>query len=311
MKLSKTIIFILIATLCIMSAKAQDKIFLRKTKGYISANILEIGLDEIKYKRFMEEDSPVVTIEKDQIEKIEYKNGRVEKFELSGNQAVSFTEMRKNQISFGFLSPLNNNISLTYERGLKRGNAFEVGLNIIGAGIKNYSDETYYYDPNGNIINFKERPYGIQVNGGYKFIFTPNSVMRGLRDRHFMHGSYFRPRIYAGVINVNGLQFDNNGSFKEIRKAYFSSGLMAEFGKQWIINNRIGIDVYVGVGYGYDNKIDALFQNPNEKFSINGTNNFGFTRINNGNNTSFAISGGLRIGYLFHTKKEKQLSLSK
>jgi len=61
---------------------AQDKIY--KLKGsVIIAKVIEIGTDEIKYKLFDNPEGPVYVVDKSTLNRIEFADGRVEKYKLS------------------------------------------------------------------------------------------------------------------------------------------------------------------------------------------------------------------------------------
>lgn len=69
-------------TLFAVSARGQDRI-VKKDKTNIEASILEIGSDEVKYKRFDFQDGPTYTIKKSEVFLIIYKGGRTESFEAA------------------------------------------------------------------------------------------------------------------------------------------------------------------------------------------------------------------------------------
>lgn len=74
---------ILICTLCFVQLclSAQDSIY-KRTGDVIPAKILEIGIKEISYKRFDLLDGPLYIISKNDISKIKYATGTVEKYDI-------------------------------------------------------------------------------------------------------------------------------------------------------------------------------------------------------------------------------------
>jgi hypothetical protein len=94
-------VFILLLTVCYTSimcySQNSDKadIIITKTAQKIEAKILEIGLNEVKYKKFNYQDGPTYTVTKCEIASINYKNGEVEVFpcdeilQTSDNQQIS------------------------------------------------------------------------------------------------------------------------------------------------------------------------------------------------------------------------------
>ena len=77
----KWVIFVLITLAGLHhSLNAQD-VILKRTGEKIEAKVLEIGTNEIKYKKFSNLEGPTYNIEKREVFEITYKNGEVEKFE--------------------------------------------------------------------------------------------------------------------------------------------------------------------------------------------------------------------------------------
>lgn len=73
----KKILFTLIFSVVTLVAHAQDVI--QKLDGsYINAKVLEIANDEIKYKKFDNQDGPTYSINKSLVSIISYENGSVE-----------------------------------------------------------------------------------------------------------------------------------------------------------------------------------------------------------------------------------------
>ena len=78
----KIYIGILLVFICILNTRAQDKIY--KTTGeVIAAKIIEIGASEIKYRVFDNLNGPIYNIQKQQVIKIIYENGKTEIYENS------------------------------------------------------------------------------------------------------------------------------------------------------------------------------------------------------------------------------------
>ena len=70
----KKIIFFGIFTLIAFVSKSQD-IIIKKSGDEIKAKVLEIGISEIKYKRFDFQDGPDYTISKSEVVLVRYENG--------------------------------------------------------------------------------------------------------------------------------------------------------------------------------------------------------------------------------------------
>jgi len=149
------------------------------------------------------------------------------------------------------------------------------------------------------------------VGAGYKFSFTPDYVARGVRSRHILQGSFFRPSAYVGGFGYNTYSQDFNSSIITKRKSIVTGAIMAELGKQWTLTNRASLEYYFGFGYGFDNR----------KFNSTDFTQFDdfvsfyylYSRfgIANRSNSFLAISSGVKFGYLFHTPKEKKMAQEK
>ncbi len=75
----KRFILILIGIVFFSTLQAQDVIF-KKNGDEISAKIEEVGITEVKYKKFDNQDGPWYTIQKSEVFMIKYANGTKEVF---------------------------------------------------------------------------------------------------------------------------------------------------------------------------------------------------------------------------------------
>jgi len=86
--MKKIILIISITILSNLVLNAQDLITKRNGED-IKAKVIEIGLNEVKFKRFDNLDGPLITIEKSEILIIRYENGSKEIFEESNNTTLT------------------------------------------------------------------------------------------------------------------------------------------------------------------------------------------------------------------------------
>jgi len=68
--------------LCSMSVSAQD-VIVKKDGSTILTKVLEVGQEEIKYKKFDNLDGPTYTIQKSELQAINYQNGAKDTFSAS------------------------------------------------------------------------------------------------------------------------------------------------------------------------------------------------------------------------------------
>lgn len=280
-----------------LSLQAQDKIY-KKDGQIISAKVTEVGVDEIKYLLHEEVSGPVYVIEKILLIKIVFANGRVETYHQQLKDPSLYADQKKAALKLNFLSPLFGHTLLTYEKSRAPGRSMELSLSIIGLG-KNISFDDYYYDPiTGLSMDYRRGAVGAAVGFGYKFIKTPDFLNRNIRYAHILQGSYFKPVAYLGTYSENIIRQKNNGIEKDRRTTVYGS-LMMEFGKQWVVADRVVLDMFFGVGYGFDNINDeATYNSYSDEYSA-----YHYTNIKVGKAPALALNTGFRIGILLGQEK--------
>ena len=142
----------------------QDKIILNNKK-VIDGKILEVGLNEIKYKPSDNLEGPEYSIAKKEIQLILFSNGKEEIIKNTKNRKEyldsSFIKYR-NSITTDLFSPIYNDFSLAYERRLTNKN---IGLKIplFISVNKDIYFRNRYYDYNYNYIpdeiNYSDSTY--------------------------------------------------------------------------------------------------------------------------------------------------------
>jgi hypothetical protein len=241
---------------------AQDIIY-KKGGKKIHAKIKEIGLDEVKYLRYDDLDGVLYSISKDAIDKIKFEDGRVERFISDYDNPELYADQKKRALKFNFLSPLFGFSEFTYEQNLAPGRSFETKLGIIGLGRDIRENEGR----------------GVYVGASYKFYNKPSHFLRGMRYAHILKGGYLRPEIAFG--SYSEINPDKrNPSDADRRNVTFGTVLL-NLGKQWVYSDVFLLDIYGGLGFGFDNVKDE------------GTYNYSNAMAN-----GFAFTAGLRIGFL-------------
>lgn len=294
-----SIFFIAFMGLGLSNTYAQDKIY-RNNGSIINSKILEIGIEEIKYKDYENPDGPTQIIDIDRVQKIKFENGKIQVIQQEVNKYDKelYTGQKENAIKFNFLAPLMGYSEFIFQRNLLVGQSYEASLGIIGLG-KNYeiftdynTNQTYYRDQMGAFVSF-----------GYRFNNVPNFVTKRQRMPHLLHGAYIKPVIYLGYYSENISGYDpNTGASKVLKNNTTFGSLQVEFGKQWIFSDRFALDAYFGIGYCIDNYVKKRDDNTYIDFST--ALNYGVMRL--GASPGFALSYGLRMGYCFNfPKKEK------
>ncbi len=288
----KRIIFflsILLAAAC--TSVAQDKIY-RQNGKIVECKVLEVGSSEVKYKEIDNPDGPVYILETDRIIKIVFANGKVQTFTDNMHDPERYADNRKKAIKVNFLSPLYGYTEIGFEKSTGVGKSFEFSVGVIGAGKAGYLG---YY---GNqLTEVKRDPFGFFVSGGYKFGKLPDFLLFGkTKASHLMQGTYLKPIAYVGAYKENIL-VDKNGVV-EIGKQHVTFGaVQLELGRQWVFSNKLLLDMYWGIGYGFDNKKDSYQYN---NFTDYYQDQSAFNYVNARGGKSPGISGtfGIKLGWL-------------
>lgn len=167
------------------AAFAQDKIY--KLKGpVVKAKVIEIGTDEIKYRLFDSPDGPIYVVDKSTLNRIEFADGRVEKYKVSYKDSQNYEGQLTKAVKINFLAPLLGYSQFSFEKSVSPLKSYEFGVGIIGAG-KNYQINDYYV--NRQYQPYKRNAFGGFVDAGYKFNKLPNFFGKGVRMTHIMQGS--------------------------------------------------------------------------------------------------------------------------
>jgi hypothetical protein len=281
----------------------QDKIYTKLQKNPIEGEVTEISVNEVKYKP-LGRPFPVVTIDKQDVIKVVYKNGQVFMISNPLQDYTVYQDQHKWNLKLNLLSPLLGHTQLFLERSKKPGRSIEYELNLIGLG----KDQALQNDFLSGDVKYEARGAGVGI--GLKFLRLPDYVNGQVRLRHIMQGSYIKPAISLDVYSRNFIASRQGGGFVTERKTVFAIHPHITFGRQWIMDNTVSIELYGLVGYAIDNV------RANEKSLVDDTgqfptyipnlpfNGFGYTRFQK-DDFGLTLGLGLRIGFLFDWKKEK------
>lgn len=272
------------ATLC----WSQDKIY-RKNGKIVEAKVLEIGSAEVKYKEFSNPDGPIYVLETDRIIKIVYENGKVEKFADDLSDPERYQDQLKKAIKVDFFGPLLGYSQISFEKSIKAGRSYELSLGVIGAGK---SSRLEYYD--NDFRNVRRKQFGFFASAGYKFGKLPDFVFFGrTKFSHVMQGTYVKPIVYLGNYSENRLELKANNVYEVGRQNVTFGAIQVELGKQWVFGDRFLLDIYNGLGYGFDNKKGSY----GYSFDDN-TSAYNYANARLGRTPGLSYSFGVKIGLL-------------
>jgi hypothetical protein len=279
----KNLILPAILFFSVTTTHAQDKI-LRKNGQKLTVKIIEVGSTDIRYKNLDDPDGPVYVLERDRISKIEFANGKVEKFMIDLKDPELYKDQKAQALKINFIAPLIGYSEFSYEKSVGVGKSYELSLGIIGLG-KNSQLDWY----NNGVQQTMKNQFGFFAGAGFKFNKLPDFIFGRSRQTHLMQGGYARPQIYLGNYSENMRVVKNNIPAVEKINTTFGA-IMIEFGKQWVFGETLLIDCYWGLGYGFDNKYN------NNGYDDVAVNHYSMSRF--GRSPGLGLSGGLRVGLL-------------
>jgi hypothetical protein len=267
--MKKQILVLLLLILSGIYSYAQDT--LRMKAKNVPCKVIEIGIDEIKYKEFDNLEGPVIVVDKRDVYEIRYQNGKKEIISKDAYEASPEVDIRykHHAIKFEFFSPLTNDVAFGYETMLKVGMNLECKFGAIGPGFdQNMTPASGYF-----------------VKAGIKFLLSPTYYIRGVKYAHGLMGGYIKPESIYNSFTKNDVTF-------------YNGAVNICFGKQQLLGNIITLDYYLGVGYGFQtHNFDNKYPGP---YSFDyGYEGYAYSHTYGGPDFPIVFSAGLTLGYLF------------
>ena len=195
-------------------------------------------------------------------------------------------------IKIDVFGPFRGYSQITYEKAIEAGKSYELSLGIIGLGRNQafqYSDTVIQSSPH------TKSQFGVFVGIGYKF----NKL--GLFDAedpsnhtHILQGLYAKPIFYLGFYNENRIAGIGNKQFALEKPKTTFAALQVEFGKQWVIEDKMLLDFYGGIGYGIDNK--KYYSTSYYTYTTTSAFNYCNDRI--GRSPGISVTMGIKVGLL-------------
>jgi hypothetical protein len=300
----KYILIAIVSLLFVTTVKSQDKIY-RNNGKVIEVKVIEIGSSEVKYKEYNNQDGPIYVLETDRIKKIVFQNGTVQKFEDNLKDPERYAGQEKMAVKLNFLAPLYGYTEIGFEKSTGVGKGFELSLGVIGAGKAGLL--TYFGFGSGTGLGeVKRSPFGLFVSGGFKFSKLPDFILFGKsRYTHLMQGTYIKPILYMGHYSENQIQEKSTNVFVTGKQNVTFGALQLEVGRQWVLGDKFMVDIYEGIGYGFDNKKDDIkYLNTNNNY-FNDYSAFNYVNARGGKSPGFSVTYGIKVGWLLGKKKEK------
>jgi len=285
-----TQLIVVLALLCFSKVNfAQDTLVKKSNKGIIVCKVIEIGLDEIKYKDWNNLNGPDIVISKNDLIRIKFQNGTkmiIAPDELS-LELDSNVVARKNDIKFHFFAPLANYLCLGYETVLKHRTDLEINLGVIGVG--NHSNYTT-----------DERIYGGFLQVGSKFYLGEDFYVRGQRRVHPLKGKYFKVELsfvdYTRSEPYSYYNYINSTTSSGTDKINVTAAAInLIYGRQYLLGDRFTFEYFIGAGFGVQSAKD------NSNSSLHDFrdyyNCYGYEYL--GSSVPLTLTGGITLGYIF------------
>jgi len=266
-----------------IDATAQDTLYYKNGSKQI-VKVIEVGLDDLKYRDFLNIDAPIFMVSKSEIYRVVFADGNKLFFEEDPLSLEPSAESLKktNAIKFEFLSPLAGALAFGMENMIKKGVSLETKIGIIGAG----------FDPQE--IN----PGGAYLKAGVKFMSSPDYYVRGMKRTHQLRGGYIKPEIIFSKYAIDRQANMPFAPSQVVRVDYTNFAFNLVFGKQRILGEIMTFDWYVGVGYGtqtnnFNSQTHSTTDEDESWFAKAYSHTYGGPR------SPITISGGLTFGFLF------------
>jgi hypothetical protein len=290
--MGKLLFLILALNVVSFAALSQDKIY-RQNGKVVEAKIIEVGSAEIKYREFKDPDGPIYVLETDRIKKIVYANGKEQKFGDDFKDPERYAGQRNKAIKLNFLSALYGYTEFGFEKSTGVGMGYELSAGIIGLGKSDIIDVFDY-----QMTTVRKQQLGLFFSGGYKFGKLPDFILFGRsRMSHLMQGTYIKPVMYLGFYKENRIVEKSNNNLEVGKQNVIFGAAQIEIGRQWVLGDKFLLDIYEGLGYGFDNKKDS-YQSFNNGSIFDNTTAYNYANVRLGRSPSLSYSFGIKLGLL-------------
>lgn len=221
----RKLIFSIFLMTIAFNAFSQDKIYLTDN-SVINAKVSEIGLTEIKYKKFENLTGPDYVMPKSKITMIIYENGTHEVINSSPVHTqeeitidiLPYYKVGKNLIGVNYFDLVFKNVTLNYTRFLCN---YRFGLNASAS--LGFTNTDNYYSGGTSFMNFDKDYFHSTFSFTYFPIgmnkvsyFTGLSLMAGKGGEYiyeYYGPSTLQTKNYYGFYVANGVQFNLSKHF--------------------------------------------------------------------------------------------------
>ncbi|MCG9880572.1 MAG: hypothetical protein MH472_08235 [Bacteroidia bacterium] len=233
---------------------AQDQVYMKNAPEFpIYVKIVEIGLNQIKYKSGLPNSSETVyTEDKKNIQKVVLQNGTLFYFNSINSVESKENHSKNAALKTEFLSQLFGTSTFSYEKWVQKDRSIEFTIGLIGMGISENNNDGYY------------------LKGGYKLY--RNNGLKTTNSEQKLDGFYLKPEVVFSLYNqkndaiemiqssmITWNEFFVNYKNVNATYEYSSIGIIASLGWSKIIKDIWVVDTYLGLGMGVSNKIRTRY----------------------------------------------------
>lgn len=271
----QTLLTLSIILLLGTSAISQDLIMLKNGEK-ISCIIKELSDTQVKYVEVDDANEVIFAINRGQVREIMFAYGKTIEEQPEAINEAYYTDDHKSNIKLNFLSIGADAVIFTYERALNPYSSFEITPKILGVGFNDNSDDS-----------------GFGLDLGYKLKLKSIGNINGYRPDHLLHGSYLRIGLGYGYTKDEDSYTTSGGGYYSNKNTASIVHFGLDIGKQWIIQNRVSLDLYAGIHY-YGGSFKSERNGQTDDYYYRGFNNGDI-----GGDDTTAGAFGFRIGFLF------------
>ncbi len=187
--------------------------------------------------------------------------------------------IKNNFLYYGFLSSLNQHISIEYDRQMSDDIMLCGQIGVINSGLSQSTSST-------------------TIGGGYfegsvKLFFNPDYTRDGRHGFYAVEGLYIKPQLAVSIFSTTSTSYYSPyvypPSYSTNQNTYSGAAILLSIGGQWLIAHTLALDLYAGVGCSFSNA-----------YSANLPNNYNYyDYLSAGSNFPLAFTGGINIGLPF------------
>lgn len=267
----------LVFIFCTASTILAQDIITQNDGQKSEVKITELSDDYVKFYHIGDPSKVEIKMNRSLIKEIEFEYGRKEETVQPGLNESYFVNDHKNNIKLNFTAIANESTILTYERGIDPSSSWEGSIKLHGVGVE-------------QVENRDKSGFGIE--GAYKVKFGKLFGKNDYRPKHLLAGFSLKPTLGFSTVKEEIPVWLNGTQYKATRKYNYIHGGI-DIGKQWILNNILSLEPYLGLNYygGSDNRDKTSCETCDRDFSIDDGN------MGGANNTAGRF--GINIGFTF------------